>query len=503
MKRDIELDQLSAAEHTDSVAQWRARGEVDGARHYPKTDRDVRDLAEQMRQEAVEPEQQSGAGELQSSLAQQLATNGVETLSTEDVHSAVVSKAADGAAEMAAVVPVARAAIVQARQAAREEMEQLTAFRTLHEPVLQGRAPLPEPGKWKRLSTGRHVLFVALIFVLEAGGFLLLGHEYWREAALFGVFGGAISGFFLWSIHHVLTNGQTRFALGRTRVWLVATLVVLGHLVSAYVMACVRDRLHEINYLQVSKGIGELLVVPWALSPESMLVVVLGAVLLLATWLMSVGRSPFPFEDEYRRLWARWKLAEAAVDEAKRKPFADVTRIAERSRQQLDELQELREEAHRHCRGIFGQAERAMRSYLVHVNQARSTATRCWEAYAAANRQARAAGNPPPRSLNAPLPIAATLEFDRDLLASFKSQLQHALDLAGHSQKATTQAQRVLSVYTADLLAHLERVVEDPGLVEPPPSFEMVLQEAQGAAFKSAGEPRHAGSDEMRRFLGL
>lgn len=504
MERDVKLEQLAAADHTDPVTRWSARGAIDGARHHPANDQEVRQLAEELSQALVMPVQQREAGELQASLATTLANNDVETLGVGDVQAAVVTMAANCAAEMAAEVPAARARLVEARREAREAREALTTFQKQHEAELQGRPPLPEPGPWKRrLGHKAHVLLIILNFALEAGGFFLLGLDYWREAIRFGVFGGAISAICLWALHHVLQNGRTRFALGRNIARVVAVLIAMAHILFAYVMACVRDGLHDINHQGVSGGIGQLLVAPWALSPESMLVVVLAATLLLATWLTSVGRSPFPFEDDYRRAWARCKAAEAAVEEAKRLPFAEVRRIAQGSGEKLNELQAQREEAHRRCRSHFGQAERAMRTYMVSVKQARDIATRCWDAYAAANRQSRAAGNPPPRSLHAPLPIAATLDVDRDMLVGFHQQLQHALDLAGHSQQATTQAQRVLSIYTADLLAHLERVIEDPGLVEAPPSFEIVQRQSEGPAFKASDNQGVGGSDVVRQFLGL
>lgn len=504
MERDVEFEQLAAAEQADPTTRWAASGAADGARHHPTSEQDVVHLAEALCQEVVVPVQQHEAGELQAAQAVMLASNGVETLSIEDVQAAVITKAASCAAEMAAEVPVARARLVEARREAREAREDLTAFQKRHETVLQGRPPLPEPGKWKRrLGQKGHVPLIILNFLLEAGGFFLLGLDYWREAIRFGAIGGAISAVCLWALHHVLRNGETRFALGRDRARTVAMLIAAAHILFAYLMACMRDGLHAINFQENPGGIGQLLVAPWALSPDSMLVVILAAALLLATWLTSVGRCPFPFEDEYRRLWARFKAAEAAVEEAKRMPFAEVKRIAERSREQLNELQATREEAHRRCRGNFGQAERSIRQYLVTVNQARSRATRCWEAYAAANRQARAAGNPSPRSLHAPLPIAATLDVDRNLLAGFNRQLQHALDLSAHSQQATTQGQRVLSIFTADLVAHLERVVEDPGLVEAPPSFEIVLRQAGGPAFKAPEDKRDGGNDVVNQYLGL
>lgn len=504
MERDVNLEQLAAADHADPVARWSARGAADGARHYPTNEQDVQKLAEEMNLELLVPVQQREAGELQASQAITLANNDVETLSINDVQAAVVTKAANCAAEMAAEVPLARARLIEARHEAREARQALTAFQTLHEAELRGRPPLPEPGKWKRrLGDKGHILLMLVSFVLEAGGFFMLGMDYWREAIRFGLFGGAISAFCLWALHHVLRNGHTRFALGRDRARTVAGLIALAHLVFAYLMACVRDGLHHINHQVLPGGIGQLLVAPWALSPESMLVIVLAAALLLATWLTSVGRSPFPFEDEYRRLWARCKAAEAAVEEAKRAPLVQVKLIARRSSEALTELQAKREEAARRCRSHFGQAERAIRTYLQKVNQARGVASRCWQAYAAANRRARAAGNPPPRSLQAPLPLAATLEADRDLLAGFNQQLQHALDLAGGSQQTTTHAQRVLSIFTADLLAHLERVVEDPGLIEPPPSFEIVLRQAEGPAFKAADNKPLGGNDVLRQFLGL
>jgi hypothetical protein len=504
MDRDLEFERLSAAERADPTLRWAALGTDDGTRHHPTSEQDVVHRAEALCQEVVVPTQQREAGELQAAHAVMLATNEVETVSIDDVQLAVVTKAASCAAEMAAEVPVARARLVEARREAREAREDLTAFQKRHETVLQGRPPLPEPGKWKRrLGQKGHVPLIILNFLLEAGGFFFLGLDYWREAIRFGAIGGAISAFCLWALHHVLRNGETRFALGRDRACTVAMLIAAAHILFAYLMACVRDGLHAINFQENPGGIGQLLVAPWALSPESMLVVILAAALLLATWLTSVGRCPFPFEDEYRQLWARCKAAEAAVEEAKRLPFAHVKRIAQRNREQLDELQATREEAHRRCRGNFGQAERAIRQYLVKVTQARSLATRCWEAYAAANRQARAAGNPPPRSLHAPLPIAATLDVDRDLLASFNQQLQHALDLSSHSQKATTHGLRVLSIFTADLVAHLERVVEDPGLVEAPPSFEIVLRQAGGPAFKALDDKPVGSNDVINRFLGL
>lgn len=504
MERDVNLEDLAAAELADPLARWAARGAIDGARHHPASELEVQRVAEALCDEVVVPAQQREAGELQAVQAATLASNEVETLSIEDVQSAVDTKAATCAAEMAAEVPAARARLAETAQESRGAFEECTAFRGQHEAELQGRLPLPDQGKWqRRMGQKGHVALIGLNFLLEAGGFFLLGMDYWREAAKFGLIGGAISAFWLWALHHVLRNSQTRYALGRNWARRVAVLIAMAHLLFAYVMACVRDGLHDINHDGLSNGFSQLLVAPWALSPESMLVIVLAAALLLATWLTSVGRSPFPLEDEYRRLWARCKAAEAAVAEAKLRPLAEVKRIAEHSRMQLNELQAEREEALRRCRVNFGRAERAVRQYQTKVNRARGLATRCWEAYAAANRKARAAGNPPPRSLHAPLPIAATLDVDRDLLAGFNRQLQHALDLSTHSQQATTDGQRALSVYTADLLAYLGRVVEDPGLDEPPPSFEIVRRQVAGPAFKAPTDKPVRGNDVINQYFGI
>jgi hypothetical protein len=68
MERAVNLEQMAAAEHAD-LARWRARGAVDGARHFPTNEQDVQKLAEEMRLELVVPVQQREAGELQASLA--------------------------------------------------------------------------------------------------------------------------------------------------------------------------------------------------------------------------------------------------------------------------------------------------------------------------------------------------------------------------------------------------------------------------------------------------
>jgi hypothetical protein len=246
-----------------------------------------------------------------------------------------------------------------------------------------------------------------------------------------------------------------------------------------------------------------LLVPPWALSPESMFLLVLAAVLLLATWLAGVGRSSFAHENEYRRLTRERDAAVKALADARERPFTALKGIDERVRARLQQYQDRREEARLRASAEFGHAQRDQVVLQQRVQQARDHALRCWLAYAEANRRARAPGNPPPAMLGSPMAFGAVSQIERDMLAGFIAAHDHARDLCARSEASCGVALRALAIYMGDVAAHLQRVVRDPGLNEEPPSFELALRYAAGAAFQSAADRAVSGGDALRKFLGL
>jgi hypothetical protein len=104
------------------------------------------------------------------------------------------------------------------------------------------------------------------------------------------------------------------------------------------------------------------------------------------------------------------------------------------------------------------------------------------------------------------MPLASTLDIEhRDLLEPFAAATRHALDLAATSQDAATTALHALSLYAADLRGHLERVLDDPGLEEAPPRWDVALRQASGPAFKRAKRDKgdDFGGDVLKDFFGL
>lgn len=205
-------------------------------------------------------------------------------------------------------------------------------------------------------------------------------------------------------------------------------------------------------------------------------------------------------------MWAALAEAEAAVSASKLDPLNTITDIAERISADVKGLQAERDEVHSRCRQLFGAAHRAVLLNNMTLSHARSLAARCWQAYAEANARARAPGNPPPRSLLAPLPLAPTLDFEhRDLLEPFAAATRHALDLARKSQEAATTALHALCLYASGLRGHLERVLDDPGLDEAPPRWDVALRQALGPAFTRAkrDEGEDSDGDVLRDFFDL
>lgn len=506
MKIDHDMRAFGQIEDAALIEKYRQLGASDGRRHYPSTDAQVAELAERIGRDFIEPAKQLLAGQLQQELSQAHARVSSETMRADDDRREVETLVSSCSTQLEGQLRTARTELTAAADRCRDQHEALQKFKAEHEEALRGRDPLPKPTRWQRwIDRKHHALVTLLAMGIEFGAFVLLGQDAMREAIGFGLIGGGVSAAWIWCLRRLLTDGATEHALGgRHRTQWVIAAVMAAMLCSAYLMACIRDTLLAINH-EGHVQLDRIVVAPGALSAESTLVFLLSAALMALTWLLSLGRRKFAFEDQYRRVYDEARLADEAYRTTKDAMLSQLHEIARAGRDRINSLGEEREDGRRASSAAFGDAQRRLRMLHVHLGNARKVAQSALDAYAAGNRAVRGPGNPLPAAFNNPIPFDPSPGLERDLTAGFRRDLEHARGLAAEARAACSQALHALGAYVAEVLRHANRLTNDPLMRDEPPRFDdLLLLEQQAPAFDStspATPERHAS--RVKSFLGI